>query len=41
LYDLSEDSEKVKGNFSPRPRQNTGYPAPFKSLLKNLWREEV
>ena len=40
LYDLSEDSEKVKGNSSPRPRQNTGYPDPFNSLLTNLWPEE-
>jgi len=41
LYDLLKDSEKVKGNFSPRPRQNTGYPDPFNSVLKILLREEV
>jgi hypothetical protein len=40
LYDLLEDSEKVKGNFSPRPRQDTGYPDPFNSVLKKLLPEE-
>jgi hypothetical protein len=41
LYDLLKDSEKVKGNSSPRPRETTGYPDPFNSVLKILWQEEV